>query len=148
MTDRRLLRAGGALTALLTVFHLAIPLGWGDKLAVLSNDDRATMYELAFGLAVLLAMIAYVSLIHTDELLTTRIGRATLAWVVVFWLARSVEGIMLGEINAIPIAIMCVAAAVLYGTPLVRSHRRGTSVAASPQASPEPVRKPGPRARH
>lgn len=147
MTDRRLLRTGGALTALLTVFHVVIPLGWGDKLAVLSSDDRATVYELAFGLAVLLAMIAYVSLVRTDELLTTRLGRAVLAWVVVFWLARAVEGIVLGEINAIPIAVMCVTAAVLYGTPLVRSQRHDVSAAPPLETSSEHVRKPGSRAR-
>ena|SRR5512144_123827 len=138
MTDRRLLRTGGALTALLTVFHVVIPLGWGDKLAVLSRDDRATVNELAFGLAVLLAMIAYVSLIHTDDLLTTKLGRAVLAWVVVFWLARAVEGIVLGEINAIPIATMCVAAAVLYGTPLVRPHPHEPVTA--PPGTPRPSR--------
>lgn len=148
MTNRRLLRTGGALTALLTVFHFVIPLGWGDKLDVLSPDDRATMYELAFGLAVLLAMVAYVSLIHTDALLTSRLGRAVLAWVVLFWLARAVEGILLDEINAIPIAVMCVGAAVLYATPLVRSHRSRAAAEAARETQPEQGRNPAPTARN
>ncbi len=126
MTDRRLILAGGVLTSLVTIQHLLIPLGWGDVLDGLSRNDRATMYELAIGLSIMFAIMAYVSLRHSSELVSTPLGHAILAGFAVGWLVRGVEGFLFGETGAAVIAAVCVVAVVLYGTPLVRAyaHRR------------------------
>jgi hypothetical protein len=124
MTDRRLILTGGALSALLTALHFVAPLGFGPELEGVSQDMRAVVYELAYGFAVLFALMAYVSLRHTSELLSTKLGHALLAGFTLFWVARAVEGPAFGETNAYPISVMCLVAAALYGTPLFRIARR------------------------
>ncbi len=124
MTDRRLILAGGGLTALLAVFHFLVPLGWGDVLEPLTQDERATMYELALGFAVLFALMAWVSLRHTDELLVTKLGHAILGGFTLFWVARAIEGPAFGETNAAALSVLCLVAAALYATPLVRARTR------------------------
>ena len=51
--------------------HLVMPLGFGDELDSVSQDMRAVVYELAYGFAVLFGLMAYLSLRHSEELLTT-----------------------------------------------------------------------------
>jgi hypothetical protein len=100
--------------------HLVMPLGFGDELDSVSQDMRAVVYELAYGFAVLFGLMAYLSLRHSEELLTTKLGHAVLAVFVLFWVARAIEGPAFGEANAYPLSVMCLIAAVLYGVPLVR----------------------------
>jgi hypothetical protein len=138
MTDRRLVLAGGVLSALLTVVHFLAPLGFDAELDGVSQDMRAVVYELAYGFAVLFALMAYVSLRHTREMLSTKLGQALLAGFTVFWVARAIEGPAFGESNAYPISVMCLVAAGLYGTPLLRMARRHRPQPAMRTAAEQP----------
>ena len=116
MTGRGLIHIAGALTILRLVPHHVVPLAWGDTLSGLTRDQRAIVYELAYGFAVLLALVAYLSLCHADDLLTTRMAAGP------SWSGSSCSGpparsraSRSARTKAIPIAVVCLGAAVPHG---------------------------------
>ena len=123
MTDRTLIQIAGWITAFAAMFHLLLPLGWGNTLDVLGTDDRATVYELAFGLTLLLGLIAYVSIARADTLLSPPLRTPVLLWISAFWVVRAVSGVALGEGGGLAIGLVCIAVAALYTVPLLRHHR-------------------------
>jgi uncharacterized paraquat-inducible protein A len=86
-----LIKAGAVYNIALIVFHLFFRriFHWDDDLRSLSFLNKAIMPVLNNSLIVVFALFAYVSLFHYHELLSTPLGNAMLAFMALFFFARS-----------------------------------------------------------
>ncbi len=93
MTPETLIRLGGATAIGFAVFHLAFwrLFGWREELARLGFINRQVMQILNLCLTFCFLIFAWVSLVHTDEMLTTGLGRSLLALIALLWLTRAAE---------------------------------------------------------
>lgn len=91
--DTTLIKLGGAYNIVLIVFHLMFwrLFDWRSDLRSLTFLNRAVMQVLNISLIAVFVIFAYISLAHTDELLTTCLGRTMLAGMALFWAARTVQ---------------------------------------------------------
>ncbi len=123
---RACLLIGGVLNAVCAVFHAAFPvmLRWPETLATVSPVNRAVTYALAFHATLVIAAFAYVSLIHSNALIETNLGRFVCRLVAAFYLQRVFEEWTIFS-NSLPEALgmstLCTLIAGLYWFPSMRS---------------------------
>ncbi len=86
-----LIEAGGVFNAAFAVFHLFFYriFNWREDLRTLTFVNRGIVRVLNLCLAMAFVIFAYVSLVHTDELLTSALGTALMAAIALFWMARA-----------------------------------------------------------
>jgi hypothetical protein len=86
-----LIEAGGVFNAAFAVFHLFFYriFNWQEDLRTLTFVNRGIVRVLNLCLAMVFVIFAYVSLVHTDELLTSALGSGLMAAIALFWLARA-----------------------------------------------------------
>ena len=91
-----LIKLGGIYNFLLVIFHLLFwkIFNWNDDLQSLTFLNRAIMPVLNISLTLLFVMMGIVSLLHTQELLTTDLGKTLIIAMALFWLARSIQQII------------------------------------------------------
>ncbi len=90
MDPKIFLYIGGAYHIGFSIFDLSWPylFNWKKTLEPL-DDMNAAVYRLTSKLLVLLFWIfAYISFVHTDELLTTGIGKTLMVSIAIFWSFR------------------------------------------------------------
>ena len=91
-----LISFGGVYNIALILFHLSFwrIFNWNEELARVSFLNRAVMQVLNISLMFVFAIFAYISLVHTSELMNTPLGNSLLVLMALFWLARSVQQIV------------------------------------------------------
>jgi len=96
MDPRDLVIAGGVFHAALVVFHLFFwkLFRWKTELAKLTSLNRAVMQVLNLCLTFAFVVFAYLSWVHTDELVSTDMGRALLLLLALFWYSRAAQQII------------------------------------------------------
>jgi len=119
-----LVKAGGVYTFALVVFHLCFwrLFRWKTDLRRLSELNRAVMQVLNVSLTLVFVIFSSISLVHTEELLTTSLGRSLLVLMAFFWLARSVQqAVFFGvrEWRSVAFLLYFLAGTVLYAIPAV-----------------------------
>ena len=84
---------GGIFNIVFAVFHVLFwrLFDWKHDLASLSNINRQAMQILNICLTFTFLIFAYVSLFHTEELLTTGLGRGLVMAIAIFWFLRALE---------------------------------------------------------
>ncbi len=119
----RIIQIGGLLHLAMAAFHLAFwrLLRWKEDLAHLSSANRAVVQILNLCLTFIFVAFGYLSLFHTEELLTTNLGHAMLAFITLFRVLRVIEQIVFFRIRD-PLSVELLAAFLagvgLYGYPL------------------------------
>ena len=90
--NETLVRLGGVFCIGFVIFHLAFwrLFDWRRDLASLSFLNRAVMQVLNLCLTFAFVIFAVVSLLHTEDLLGTDLGRTLLALIAAFWIFRAV----------------------------------------------------------
>nr|WP_320147729.1 hypothetical protein [uncultured Anaeromusa sp.] len=87
-----LVLAGGVYHLFFGFFHAAFwkmkLFNWREELPVMSPVNRFVIQGMNIAVITFMFLIAYVSLRHTGELLTTPLGRTILIGTAVFWLVR------------------------------------------------------------
>ena len=96
MKPEMLVIAGGVFCVGFFVFHVFFwrLFDWREDLKSLTYINRQVMQILNLCLMAAFAIFAYISLLHTDELLQTPLGRNLLLLVAVFWWLRAIEQIL------------------------------------------------------
>ena len=91
-----LIRIGGIYNIGLILFHLSFwrIFSWNEELDRVSFLNRAVMQVLNISLMFAFAIFAYISLVHTNELIHSPLGNSLLVLMALFWLARSVQQIV------------------------------------------------------
>lgn len=128
--NKKLILAGGIINLIMAIFHLLFPwlFNWKETLTCLTFDDRSLMYALSFHCTLMIFGFAGISLFLREELLKTKIGKAIMAIIALFYTLRAGEQWVLFK-DPLPIALffffLCLGIAALYAIPLYRT--RGES---------------------
>ncbi len=117
-----LIKAGGIYTIGLIMFHILFwrLFDWNNDLQSLSFINRATMQVLNISLMFAFIIFAYVSLVHTGDLLTSSLGRSLLLLMALFWLARTIQQIIFYKLHhraSWAFLLLFLAGAILYAIP-------------------------------
>jgi hypothetical protein len=121
-----LIKAGGFYTIALIIFHLMFwrIFNWGTDLQALTFLNRAIMQVLNVSLIVVFFMFAYISFAHTHELLTTPLGSTLLVLISLFWLARTIQQIILFRLAhwvSWAFLLLFFTGSLLYGIPALHA---------------------------
>jgi hypothetical protein len=119
-----LIKTGGLYNIALVIFHLLFwqLFNWAEDLRSLSTLNRAIMQVVNLSLVFVFTMFAYLSLIHTAELLSTTLGRALLLSISVFFFLRSILQIVFFRLlrwGSVAFLVFFLAGGVLYGIPAI-----------------------------
>ena len=119
-----MIQIGGVFAVVFAVFHLFFwkLFHWKTDLAKLTALNRAVMQILNLCLMFVFVIVAYVSLAHTNELLSTRLGRTLLVLIAVCWYFRAALQIVffgLRTLLSMLLFVTFLAAGTLYALPLL-----------------------------
>lgn len=122
------IKAGGVYCIMLIIFHLLFwnIFHWNTELPKLNSLNRSIMQVLNISLTFVFAIFAYVSLTHSDALLTTPLGRALLVLIALFWFLRAVQQIIFFKLQhrlSWGFLFFFLLGAVIYAVPLVGTTR-------------------------
>ena len=127
MTMHALIKAGVIYNLALVVFHLLFwkLFNWQDDLRSLSVLNRATMQVMNLSLVVVFVMFAYLSLVHTDQLYSTTLGRALLLSIAVFFMLRAALQVLFFRLQhwiSYAFLVYFIAGGLLYGIPAISAY--------------------------
>ncbi|MBC8374868.1 MAG: hypothetical protein H8E26_02415 [FCB group bacterium] len=119
-----LIKLGGVYNIALVIFHLLFwrIFDWKNDLRKLSFLNRAIMQVLNLSLSFVFIIFSYISIAHTDELLSTALGHSLLILMTLFWVARSIEQIIFFKLNhwgSVAFLAFFLVGAVLYAIPAI-----------------------------
>ena len=117
-----LIKAGGFYNIILVIFHLLFwrIFNWEQELRSVSSLNRSIMPVVNLSLTFVFVIFAYISLVHSTELLTSPLGNSLLILIALFWLARSLLQVIFFKLDHwLSSAFLCyfLAGAALYGIP-------------------------------
>lgn len=118
-----LIITGGIYTVILIIFHLLFwrVFNWPETLMLLNDTNRATMQVLNISITFIFFIIAYISFLHTDELLNTQLGNSLLVLIACLWLFRAVQQVLFYELKhkaSVGLTLFFLIGALLYGVPV------------------------------
>ena len=127
MTMHALIKAGVIYNLALVVFNLLFwkLFNWQDELRSLSVLNRATMQVMNLSLVVVFVMFAYLSLVHTDQLYSTTLGRALLLSIAVFFMLRAALQVVFFRLQhwiSYAFLVYFIAGGLLYGIPAISAY--------------------------
>lgn len=110
---KKLLLIGGIINVIFTVFHFW--LGWKiQSVAGLPDDYRPLMTMLNNGGILLIGFAAFASLFCAQEMLSSRLGKATIILIFLVYFSRAVEEIVLSPEFSVLIFVSCLVVAAVY----------------------------------
>ncbi|HPG39622.1 MAG TPA: hypothetical protein PLP19_20335 [bacterium] len=110
---KKLLFVGGIINVLFTIFH--VWLAWQiSQITGLSSEIHALLLMLAFGGTLMIGFAAYASLFCIQQMLTTRLGKATMILVVLIYSTRALEEIVIAPKFSPLIFSACLVTALVY----------------------------------
>ena len=117
-----LIKAGSVYNLVLIVFHLMFwrIFGWETDLRTLSFLNRAIMPVLNLSLTFVFAIFAYVSFMHSSELLETPLGKSLLILMAIFWFFRALLQPVFFKLNhwgSVTFMLFFICGGLLYGIP-------------------------------
>ena len=129
--NKILLRAGGAISLLFVLFHLAMVTPIGQALASVSPDIRAIVSTFNIQVAFTLLIFAYLAIFRWRDLLTTRVGNIIAIAVSLFWFLRGIsQAVFYGLTPAgIPLIGLCLVIGLLHLIPALRQWKNVPSQA-------------------
>ena len=123
MNAETLIVIGGLYNLALAVFHLLFwkLFNWKQDLATLTPSNRAVVQILNLCLTFVFLVFAYISFLHANELLHSKLGRSLLALIAIFWFLRAIEQIIFFGLRrkaSIAFLILFLIGTGLYSIPL------------------------------
>ena len=96
-----LIQIGGVYCLLLVIFHLFFwkLFNWAEELPRLTWLNQAIMQVLNLSLTFAFIIFAYLSLYHTEALLTSELGQALLILIALFWLLRAIQQVVFFKLD-------------------------------------------------
>jgi len=118
-----LIIAGGVYTIFLLGFHVLFwrIFKWPETLVSLNSVNRATMQVLNISITFIFFIFAYISLVHTQELLNTPLGKSLLLLISALWLFRAIQQVIFYRLKhkaSVGLALYFLLGAFLYGMPV------------------------------
>ncbi len=124
--NETLIKLGGFYNILLIIFHVMFwrIFNWREDLKTLSFLNKAIMQVINISLTLVFAIFSYISLAHTNDLLSTPLGNALLSLIALFWFARAAQQVIFFKLkhwSSWAFMFFFVLGGVLYGVPVVYS---------------------------
>ncbi len=119
-----LIIGGGVYTILLIVFHLLFwrLFNWPQTLIALNDVNKATIQVLNISITFIFGIFAYISFVHTQDLLNTHLGRTLLLLISALWLFRAMQQILFYKLKhkiSVGLALYFMVGSILYGAPVI-----------------------------
>lgn len=119
-----ILLVGGVFNLGFAIFHLMFwrLFNWKRDLAALTLINRAVMQVLNLCLTFVFLVMAYVSIAHASDLVSTDLGRTLLIAFSLFWFLRMIEQIIFFGVKrraSLAFAIAFLAGSVIYLLPML-----------------------------
>jgi hypothetical protein len=113
---------GGIYTLGLIVFHLLFSriFNWPETLLPTNKINRSTIQVLNWSITFIFGIFAYISFVHTEELLNSGLGNSLLILISMLWLFRAVLQPLYydaGHKASIGLTLYFLLGALLYGVP-------------------------------
>lgn len=120
------IKAGGIFNIAFVLFHFLFwrIFNWKDDLSSLSFLNRAIMQVLNLSLSFAFVIFSYISLVHTEELLSTPLGQSLLILMSLFWFLRAIEQVIFFKLKhwgSITFLGLFLIGALLYAVPAIYS---------------------------
>ena len=108
---------GGAFNVVFAAFHVSFwrLFRWRAELQKLTSLNRAIVQVLNLSLTFAFIVFAYVSLLHSEEMLATPLGRSLLFLIAAFWYLQAAEQIVFFGLRR-PLSIAFFVIFVIGGT--------------------------------
>ncbi len=121
---KTLIIIGGFLWLAFFVFHILFwkLFDWKRDLESLTPTNKAVMQVLNLCLMLCFLIFAYISIFHTNELLTTGLGKSMLVGIVLFGIFRSIEQVIffdLEHIRSKAVLFVALLGTTIYLIPLI-----------------------------
>ena len=115
---------GGIYTVGLIVFHVFFwnIFKWPKTLESLNHVNRSTMQVLNISITFIFFIFAYISFVHTSELLNTKLGNTLLVLISCLWVFRAVQQVVFYKLKhkaSIGLTFYFLVGALLYGLPII-----------------------------
>ena len=93
-----LVMAVGVLTIAIAVMHIGVPvfIGWYKEINKLTVRTKRTIIDRNSFLILLLVIIAYICFVHSEDLVSTALGRSLLLLIGVYWVIRGIWRVIAG----------------------------------------------------
>ena len=119
-----LIIGGGVYTTALIVFHLLFwrLFKWPQTLIALNDVNKATIQVLNISITFIFGIFAYISFVHTQDLLNTHLGRTLLVLISALWLFRAMQQILFYKLKhkiSVGLALYFMVGSILYGAPVI-----------------------------
>jgi hypothetical protein len=113
---------GGIYMVALVTFHVLFwrIFKWPETLMSLDKINKSTIQVLNLSITFIFLIFAYISFMHTDELLNTQLGKSILILISILWLFRAAQQVVFyGNRHkaSIGLTIYFLLGALLYGIP-------------------------------
>jgi hypothetical protein len=123
---KNLLICGGIFNLFLAGFHFSFwkIFNWPESLQSLSPINLGITQVLNIHLGYVVLVFAYVSIFYHRELLTTKLGKAMVVSIIIFYILRGVNQLIFWEIiipSSVLVSLFCVLVAIIYAIPLIFS---------------------------
>jgi hypothetical protein len=120
--NETLVISGGIYMLALIVFHVLFwrIFRWPESLSPLNKVNKSTMQVLNLSITFIFAIFAYISFVHTEELVNTSLGKTMLILISLLWLIRAVlQVIFYGFRHSASVGLTAffLLGAMLYGIP-------------------------------
>lgn len=121
-TKSTFIKAGGVFNVAFAIFHLMFPrlFNWREDLRTLTFVNRGVTQVLNLCLTAAFVIFAYVSLVHTRDLLSSSLGHSLLVSIALFWLLRAVQQVAFFRMRhwwSWALFLIFLLGAALYGIP-------------------------------
>ena len=119
-----LIKLGGIYNIILVVFHLLFwrIFNWKEDLRTLSFLNKSIMQVINLSLILVFVIFAYISLVHTNELLSTSLGKSLLFSMAFLWFARSALQVIFFKLKhwvSVAFLFYFLVGGLLYGIPAI-----------------------------
>jgi len=122
--NETLIQVGGLYNITLVVFHVLFwrIFDWKNDLQSLTILNRAIIQVLNISLTIAFVVFAYISFVHTKELLNTKLGFSIVILMSLFWFARAFQQIVFFKLKhwlSWAFFAYFVLGGVIYGIPVI-----------------------------
>lgn len=122
MMNEMLIICGGFYTIGLIVFHVLFwrIFKWPETLESLNYVNKATIQVLNISITFIFFIFAYISFVHTGDLLNTRLGKTLLVLISCLWVFRAAQQVVFYKLKhkvSVGLAFYFLIGAFLYGMP-------------------------------
>lgn len=124
IVNENLIIAGGIYNIILIIFHISFwrIFNWPDTINTLSHINKSTIQVLNISITFVFGIFAYISIVHTQELLTTSLGNTLLVFMSALWLFRAIQQVIFYKLKhraSLGLFLFFVGGSIIYAFPVV-----------------------------